>query len=82
MGDERMVERGGRRKAVVVEWIKRDHHQETSSCVSLCLLFDAGGEVEFWKDLGGLSILEAHREKSHVLSRVHRRVLRKTKTGC
>lgn len=47
----------------------------------MCLLFDAGGKVEFREDLGSLGILKAHWQKGHVLSGVQRCVLRKTKSG-
>lgn len=45
------------------------------------LLFDAGGEVEFGEDLGGLGVFEADREQGHVLSRVQSCVLEETSTA-
>lgn len=39
------------------------------------LLLNARGEVKFREDLGSLSILKAHWEKSHVFSWVQSRVL-------
>lgn len=65
---------------VKTELISRSNIKQLIAYV-VGLLFNAGREVEFWEDLGGLSILKAHREKSHVLSRVHRCVLRNKKQG-
>lgn len=43
------------------------------------LLFNTWRKVEFGEDLSSLSILKAHREKSHIFSRVQCRVLGKEK---
>lgn len=42
------------------------------------ILFNAGGKVKLWKDLGSLSILKAYWQKGYIFSRIQCCVLEKT----
>lgn len=66
---------------ILFNWINWWLNNKKGFIDVMCLLFNARGKVEFREDLSSLSVLKAHWEKGHILSRVQRCILRKTKSG-